>query len=274
MTDFALSAHPAVSGKHNMASDAFDALRTARLQGTAPKGGELSFNDVLDTLNPLQHIPVVAEAYRALTGDTISPQAKVAGGALYGGPIGLVLSVADAAIGAVSGKDVGEHVMASLFGNDKPETSVVAEATKPAAAEITGSITPAAIQAATQLPPHVPAQIQSQIQSPAAAPARMASKAPPRPLPQLSPDAFNALIGSFSDPKAAKAANPEMAKKVAEAQTAAQTARAVVAQPPATGAAPDLLGAMQTNLDQLDALKAANPNLPVAAFAGGDTGGF
>jgi hypothetical protein len=270
MTDFALSAHPVVSGKHNMASDAFDALRTARLQGTAPKGGELSFNDVLDTLNPLQHIPVVAEAYRALTGDTISPQAKVAGGALYGGPIGLVLSVADAAIGAVSGKDVGEHVMASLFGSDKPETSVVAEAAKPAAAEITGSVTPAAMQAAAQLSSHVPAQIQSQIQ----APTKMASKAPPRPLPQLSPDAFNALIGSFSDPKAAKAANPEMAKKVAEAQTAAQTARAAVAQPPATGAAPDLLGAMQTNLDQLDALKAANPNLPVAAFAGGDTGGF
>lgn len=262
MTDLALSAHPAVSGKHNMASDAFDALRTARLEGKTPKGEELTFNDLLDTLNPLQHIPAVSEAYRAITGDKISPLARVAGGALYGGPIGLVLSVADAAIEGVSGKDVGEHVVAGLFGGDKPATTSIAEASKPASPvpDTTGSVARAPAQLAALTP------TAAQVQTPAAA--------PPKGMPQLSPDAFNALIGSFSDPKAAKTANPELAKKVAEAQTTAQTARAAVAQPPATGAAPDLLGAMQTNLDQLDALKAANPNLPVAAFAGGDTGGF
>ncbi|MCE9648049.1 MAG: hypothetical protein K8R18_00365 [Parvibaculum sp.] len=273
-----------------MASDAFEALRTAREQGKSPAGNELSFNDILDTLNPLQHIPVVAEAYRALTGDTISPQAKVAGGALYGGPIGLVLSAADAAIEAVSGKDVGQHVMASLFGGGEPGVSpgtspgasVLAEAAKPAAdaPETTASVVPASTRAARIVPaqPQTPAQTQTQtqaqIQGSASAPVKLASSTPPRPMPQLSPDAFNALIGSFDDPKAAKAANPEMAKKVAEAQTAAQGARATVSQPPAMGSTPDLFGAMQTNLDRLDALKAANPNLPAAAFAGGDTGGF
>jgi hypothetical protein len=204
---------------------------------------------------------LIADAYRSLTGDTISPQAKVAGGALYGGPIGLVLSVADAAIAAVSGKEVGQHVIAGLFGDGEPATR-------------TASATTATQMAAAQTPatPETTASVAAN-PAPAAAtaPALAASRTPPPPMPQLSPDAFNALIGSFADPKAAKAANPEMAKKVAEAQTAAQGARAAVSQPPAT---PDLLGAMQTNLDRLDALKAANPDLPVAAFASGDTGGY
>jgi hypothetical protein len=267
MTDLAaIASHVSphvVQGKHNMASDAFDALRTARPGDKTPKGEALTFNDILDTLNPLQHIPLIADAYRGLTGDTISPQAKVAGGALYGGPIGLVLSVADAAIAAVSGKDVGEHVIAGLFGDDEPATRTASSAP---ATQMAAARTPAAPETTASVAANpAPAA--------AAAPALAASRTPP-PMPQLSPDAFNALIGSFADPKAAKAANPEMTKKVTEAQTAAQGARAAVSQPPAMGSTPDLLGAMQTNLDRLDALKAANPDLPVAAFASGDTGGY
>ncbi|MGB3808996.1 MAG: hypothetical protein WA943_02805 [Parvibaculum sp.] len=266
MTDFAASAAPALHGKHNMASDAFDALRTARAQGKTPQGQALSFSDLLDTINPLQHIPVVAQAYRHLTGDTISPQARVAGGALYGGPIGLVLSVADAAIASVSGEDIGEHVIAGLFGSDKPEPTTVATATPPAtaqAADTTGSIAPAATPASEKSAP-----------MPAAAPVQVASKTPPQPLPQLSPDAFNALIGSFADPKAAKAANPEIAAKVAAADAASKLPLPAAAKP-VTGKPDDLMAAMQTSLDQLDALKAANTaQLPAAAFAPGDTGGF
>jgi len=54
----------------------------------------LSFKDVLDLVNPLQHIPVVGNVYRELTGDTLAPGIRVAGGALFGGPIGAALSVA------------------------------------------------------------------------------------------------------------------------------------------------------------------------------------
>lgn len=54
----------------------------------------LSFKDVLDLVNPLQHIPVVGDLYRKLTGDTIDPAIRVAGGALFGGPLGAALSVA------------------------------------------------------------------------------------------------------------------------------------------------------------------------------------
>ncbi|WP_417669145.1 hypothetical protein [Roseibium sp.] len=53
----------------------------------------LGFGDLLDIINPLQHIPGVAEVYRAVTGDQMSDGARYAGNALYGlalgGPLGL-----------------------------------------------------------------------------------------------------------------------------------------------------------------------------------------
>ena len=259
MTNFAASAHPAVSGKHNMASDAFEALRTARLNGKPAEGQGLSFADLIDTLNPLQHIPLVADAYRNLTGDTISPAARVAGGALYGGAVGLVLSVADAAVEAVSGKDVGGHLVAGLFGddgNEAPPQTAIAAASPPPATDTTASIAPAATRMAQAISP------------------RKATAVPPQGLPQMSPDTFNALLGSFANPEVVKGANPAMATKVAEAGTAAKSAAAATAKPAPSPASPDLLGAMQANLDQLDALKRANPDLPLAAFAGSETGSF
>src|SRR4051812_19831607 len=78
----------------------------------------LSFKDALDIVNPLQQIPIVSTIYRAITGDTISPASKLAGGALYGGPIGFVLSLADEVIETQTGKDFGGNVMAMLQGND------------------------------------------------------------------------------------------------------------------------------------------------------------
>jgi hypothetical protein len=54
----------------------------------------LSFKDVLDLVNPLQHIPIVGNIYRELTGDALAPGIRIAGGALFGGPIGAALSVA------------------------------------------------------------------------------------------------------------------------------------------------------------------------------------
>lgn len=49
---------------------------------------EFSFWDVLDVINPLQHIPILSTLYRESTGDTISAAANIAGGTLFGGPIG------------------------------------------------------------------------------------------------------------------------------------------------------------------------------------------
>jgi len=72
-----------------------------RAAGGAIKGDEkffggddgFDFFDFLDVINPLQHIPVVSNVYRAITGDEISHGARMAGGAVFGGPLGFASSV-------------------------------------------------------------------------------------------------------------------------------------------------------------------------------------
>src|ERR1041385_7223129 len=62
-----------------------------------------SFKDILDMLNPLQHLPVISTLYRKLTGETIGGVARIVGGAIYGraGGIGsMISSVANAIFGA------------------------------------------------------------------------------------------------------------------------------------------------------------------------------
>jgi len=47
--------------------------------------GEGFFSTLLDVINPLQHIPLVSTLYREITGDEISPSARILGGGLFGG---------------------------------------------------------------------------------------------------------------------------------------------------------------------------------------------
>jgi hypothetical protein len=90
----------------------------AQAEGTAE---EFSFDDLLDVVNPLQHIPVVSTVYRELTGDQIGTPARVLGGGLYGGAAGVAGSVANAMLEEASGRDVGGHVMAAVgLGDEDP----------------------------------------------------------------------------------------------------------------------------------------------------------
>jgi hypothetical protein len=72
-----------------------------------------SFADLLDVINPLQHIPGLSGLYRQLSGDEISSGARVAGGALFGGPIGLVASLANLIFEQETGGDVAQHLFAN-----------------------------------------------------------------------------------------------------------------------------------------------------------------
>ena len=72
-----------------------------------------SFADLLDVINPLQHIPGISTLYRQLSGDEISSGARVAGGALFGGPIGLVASLANLIFEQETGSDMAQHMLAS-----------------------------------------------------------------------------------------------------------------------------------------------------------------
>ena len=71
-----------------------------------------TFRDFIDIINPLQHIPIVSTIYRSLTDDTLDHAPRVAGGAVFGGPIGAVAGLLNVIVAEITGKDVGEHVKA------------------------------------------------------------------------------------------------------------------------------------------------------------------
>ena len=88
--------------------------------GFQPFGSDgLTFADVLDVINPLQHIPLVSSVYRQLTGDEIDPVPRVAGGALFGGIIGAAVSAFNVIVKELTGRDTGEHMLALFSGGDE-----------------------------------------------------------------------------------------------------------------------------------------------------------
>ncbi len=106
----------------------------AQAAAAPTKGSSFSFHDFLSIINPLQHLPVVSTLYRAITGDKIGTPEKIAGDALYGGLLGAVASIADAAFEAITGKDVGDTVLAMFTGNhDDKAVAVAANTQAPAA---------------------------------------------------------------------------------------------------------------------------------------------
>ncbi len=100
----------------------------------------MSFGDVLDMLNPLQHIPVVSAVYRAATGETINPVSRIAGDSLYGGVLGVAsavlstfIAMGDEAIGALNKEPSASSMLASavgIGGADKTDSSATQGAEK------------------------------------------------------------------------------------------------------------------------------------------------
>jgi len=84
-----------------------------------------TFSDFLDIVNPLQHIPIVSSLYRQLSGDDIDPGSRIAGGTLFGGPIGTAAALANVALDQSTGKDMGDHVLAFLSGDEPVSTDTV-----------------------------------------------------------------------------------------------------------------------------------------------------
>ena len=115
--------------------------------GFQPFGKEgFSFFDLVDVINPLQHIPLIGTAYRELTGDTLDPLPRIAGSTLFFGPVGAAFAGANVMLEEMSGQDAGEHIMTALgVGGESvrtaaasapavPDHGVSVIATKPAAA--------------------------------------------------------------------------------------------------------------------------------------------
>ncbi len=85
--------------------------------------GEFSMADVLDTINPLQHIPIISTIYRELTGDRIGHGARMAGDILFLGPLGGLTAMANILVQESSGKDIGDHALA-MFKDDQPTVAL------------------------------------------------------------------------------------------------------------------------------------------------------
>lgn len=129
-----------------------------------------SFGDIVDIINPFQHIPLLSNIYRDMLGDTISPAARIAGSALFFGPIGAAFAVANVALQGVTGKDAGDHMVAFMKEHGTPAETAVADAgasavkteVKPstnaetipeAMMETAAGATPAPVAVASLLPP-------------------------------------------------------------------------------------------------------------------------
>lgn len=91
-----------------------------------PSGFLEALKTVIDVINPLQHLPVVSTFYRHITGDEINPVARIAGDALFGGPLGAVVGLADVSLEKMTGKDIGATALAFLEKKPAPDNVTLA----------------------------------------------------------------------------------------------------------------------------------------------------
>ncbi|GHD39608.1 hypothetical protein GCM10017083_01640 [Thalassobaculum fulvum] len=143
-------------------------------------GAALGFGDFLDVINPLQHLPVVGTIYRALTGDTIGEAARMAGGALYGGPLGVIGALANVVVEREAGQDIGGAAMAWL--TDEPDAggdaaTALADARQPKTLAAPINAAPVTVAAANASPQAVAARAAAAA-GPDATPARTADASP------------------------------------------------------------------------------------------------
>ena len=109
-------------------------------EARGPFGADgFTFADLVDIINPLQHIPLVSTIYRELTGDEIATGPRVLGGGLFGGVIGAVFGLINAALESNTGKDIGGHVVAMMRGGPEEAEPVVAAAASPAPGATSGT---------------------------------------------------------------------------------------------------------------------------------------
>ena len=113
--------------------------------------GTFTFDDFLDIINPLHHLPLISSIYREVTGDQISAHARILGGGLYGGGSGFVAAIANAISEEATGRDLGDNLVAALFGDDETGSDSVAAGSAPRAAPSTGA-TAAALEAGYATP--------------------------------------------------------------------------------------------------------------------------
>lgn len=133
-------------------------IETADAGSDAAKGspkdffGEdgLTFRDVLDAINPLNHIPIVSDILKGATGHQVSSASRLIGGTLMGGPIGFVTALASVIFEDAAGASPAEAAYAAL--SDDGTTQVASAKASEQVAENSAAVTEEVAQAAGTKP--------------------------------------------------------------------------------------------------------------------------
>ena len=186
-----------------------------------------SFGDILDLINPLQHIPIIGTIYRAITGDQISTGSSILGGGLFGGIIGAGIAVVNAVVEEVTGGKIGEHIMAMFEAEETLPDAPVALASAASPGEDGDGGAPAGDVRISDSPSPEPASAERQASLDAAAPRVTISKVP-APLIPPTPIAPTLEVAAT-----APAPRPVMAPEHAAPASPTAQAAATVGQPTA-----------------------------------------
>jgi hypothetical protein len=210
-----------------------------------------SLGDLLDVINPLQHIPVISSIYRSLTGDEISPAARLAGGTLYGGPVGLVTAFIGGVMEDAADTTLGDVVVAAFSDEDDTEIAAQVATVSPVAGAPAFAPTPADILAAAQ-PIRLP---------PVAAQTNVAVNAQP------TPALFDPIAAALGQPKSAPS-------PLAFAREMVESPRSGLASPSSVAtksiiAADEMMRNQQEISDPVSAVLAARSQVPRGGAVGG-----
>ncbi len=81
-----------------------------------------NFADILDIINPLQHLPIISKFYRQQTDDEASEGSRLLGGVVFGGLIGGIGGVLSALTNSVirheTQRDLGDYLIAEITRSD------------------------------------------------------------------------------------------------------------------------------------------------------------
>lgn len=108
------------------ASESFETALAAAEPSKAAEPQELSAWDLLDIINPLQHIPLVSDLYRAATGDTIRPEIQLAGSTAIGGVLGFAAQLGKMVFEAGTGQSMGDAIATAFTSTDTAPAKEVA----------------------------------------------------------------------------------------------------------------------------------------------------
>lgn len=95
----------ALNGRPNASSNADDSF---------------GFRDLLDMVNPLQHIPIISSVYREISGDQIRPAARLIGGGLFGGIAGLASGLVNIIAEEETGRDLAGNAFHFVSSGEGP----------------------------------------------------------------------------------------------------------------------------------------------------------